>query len=383
MHGTEFEYTLHGSETRSEGVVAALSAGAPALGSGESIDSLEGRIIFREVSVAEEWNATVRELGGGFPQSWEWGEFRRRQGWRPLRLRDDANRAAVQLQLRGIPGLGYFGYAPHGPVFEDEEDLPPVLEALARSARHRGVTLLKVELRSVEGAVSGEKLVGYERNPETVQPRTTLVVKVLPDADEQLKALPKDTRYGVRRSEREGVEVSVTTGDSRDLEDFLRLLEDTARRQEFAVRAPEYYRDFMRDLPAHLVLARHEGAAVAGAIAVTFGDEAYYLFGASIPDRQNLYATYRVQWEVMNVARRAGATRYDMWGGVPNDPDDRGHPLWGVYQFKRKFGGEIERYAGAYDADLFPMRAQVMRLGMRGYTALQRHRNPHAASSIE
>jgi lipid II:glycine glycyltransferase (peptidoglycan interpeptide bridge formation enzyme) len=283
--------------------------------------------------------------------------------------------------LRSLPGgLGYFGYAPYGPLAPTAAGASGGAARLAAAAGERGVALLKVEPRRAADGDAGIEPEGFTRNPETVQPRRTLIVDILGDDEEQLKGLPKDTRYGVRRSEREGVEVSVTSEPAQDLEDFLQLLEDTAGRQEFAIRPRSYYRDFLRDLPAHLVLARHEGRAVAGAVAVTFGEEAYYLFGASIPDRQNLYAPYRVQWEVMNVAREAGATRYDMWGGVPGDPEDSGHPLWGVYQFKKKFGGRVEEYSGAYDRELHPLKARLVRLGMKGYAALRRLRDRNAGA---
>ncbi|TCJ15131.1 peptidoglycan bridge formation glycyltransferase FemA/FemB family protein [Rubrobacter taiwanensis] len=331
----------------------------------------------QEARSSGEWNARVRALGGSFPQSWEWGEFRRRLGWRPLRLYDPEAGAAAQVLLRELPaGLGYFGYVPYGPVAATAGGVCKAASLVGEAARERGVVLLKVEPRIPESDIPG--LEGFFRSPETVQPRITMLVDILEDPEEQLRRLPKDTRYGIRRSKREGVELAVSTGPGEELEDFLQLLEQTSDRQRFAIRPRSYYRDFMRDLPAYLILARHEGRAVAGAIIVIFGEEAYYLFGASIPDRQNLYAPYLVQWENMNVARRAGAVRYDMWGGVPGDPEDRSHPLWGVYQFKKKFGGRIEKFAGAYDRDLARLRGRLARTGLRGYAALRRLRARNA-----
>jgi lipid II:glycine glycyltransferase (peptidoglycan interpeptide bridge formation enzyme) len=107
-------------------------------------------------------------------------------------------------------------------------------------------------------------------------------------------------------------------------------------------------------------------------VLLTFGEEAYYLYGASATEKDNVYASYLVQFEMMNIARGAGATRYDM-GGIPCDPQEN-HTLWGVYQFKKKFGGEQKRFAGAYEKDLRPVQARVVRAGIRGYYALQKLR---------
>jgi lipid II:glycine glycyltransferase (peptidoglycan interpeptide bridge formation enzyme) len=74
---------------------------------------------------------------------------------------------------------------------------------------------------------------------------------------------------------------------------------------------------------------------------VTFGKEAYYLYGAS--SRDNLYAPYLVQWEAMDLARRAGCSRYDMWG-IPRPAHADAS---GLYRFKKRFAGTAVEYAGA------------------------------------
>lgn len=303
-------------------------------------------------------------------QSFEWGEFRRRHGWRPLRLRDREDGAAAQVLLRDLPGLGSLAYAPHGPLSATPDGLPACIEALAGHARTRGAFLLEIEPRVEESRRL--EAGGFVRSPTSVQPRCTLVVDVLEDPEEQLAGLPKDTRYGVRRARREGVEAGPSADVANDLEEFLSLLQETAARQNFAVRPREYYRHFMRDLPAHLIVAHHDERLLAGAVILTFGGEAYYLYGASAQEGENLYASYLVQNEALAVARGEGAKRYDMWG-IPCEPH-KDHPLWGVYQFKRKFGGRKERYVGAHEKALSPLRARLARAGINGYYAVQRLR---------
>ena len=309
-------------------------------------------------------------------QSHEWGEFRRSGGWRPLRFMARDGSLAAQILLRRLPGLGTLAYAPHGPLVADPEDLPAAAAAVAAHAHRHGADLLEIEPR-VPWAPDLETE-GFRKSPISVQPRCTLVVPVLESDEAQIAALPKDARYGARRARHVGIEAETSADVESDLEGFLDLLEETARRHRFAVRPRGYYRRFVGDLPAHLVLARREGEerAIAGALILVFEDEAYYLYGASAAfEGKNLYASYPVQLEALAVARREGASRYDLWG-IPCNADRR-HPLWGVYQFKKKFagsGGWEERYAGAYKKHLSPLQSHLARAGIMGYYTLQRLR---------
>jgi lipid II:glycine glycyltransferase (peptidoglycan interpeptide bridge formation enzyme) len=64
----------------------------------------------------------------------------------------------------------------------------------------------------------------------------------------------------------------------------------------------------------------------------------------------------------MRWARSKGAEKYDLWG-VPDENEesletgftDRNDGLWGVYRFKRGFGGEVKRAAQAMDRVYNPL----------------------------
>jgi lipid II:glycine glycyltransferase (peptidoglycan interpeptide bridge formation enzyme) len=71
--------------------------------------------------------------------------------------------------------------------------------------------------------------------------------------------------------------------------------------------------------------------------------------------------TYLLQYEAMRWAAKAGCSEYDLWG-VPDADEDaleaqfskRSDGLWGVYRFKRGFGGEVKRTTGVYAKVLRP-----------------------------
>ncbi|HRQ32721.1 MAG TPA: peptidoglycan bridge formation glycyltransferase FemA/FemB family protein, partial [Anaerolineales bacterium] len=86
------------------------------------------------------------------------------------------------------------------------------------------------------------------------------------------------------------------------------------------------------------------------------GNRAYYLYGASTDEERNRMPTYLLQWEAMKWAKARGCEEYDLWG-VPDEDEatleanfeSRHDGLWGVYRFKRGFGGELKRAAQAMD----------------------------------
>jgi Uncharacterized protein involved in methicillin resistance len=84
------------------------------------------------------------------------------------------------------------------------------------------------------------------------------------------------------------------------------------------------------------------------------GRRAWYVYGASNDQERNRMPTYLLQWEAMRWARARGAEEYDLWGVPDADEEtleahftERSDGLWGVYRFKRGFGGQVKRAAQA------------------------------------
>ncbi len=86
------------------------------------------------------------------------------------------------------------------------------------------------------------------------------------------------------------------------------------------------------------------------------GKTAAYLYGASSDEERQRMPNYAVQWAAIQWARERGCTQYDLWG-VPDQPEEEleanfrkySHDLWGVYRFKRGFGGQVKRTVGTAD----------------------------------
>ena len=92
------------------------------------------------------------------------------------------------------------------------------------------------------------------------------------------------------------------------------------------------------------------------------GRRAWYVYGASNDEERNRMPVYLLQWEAIRWAKARGCEEYDLWG-VPDENEDvleanfesRHDGLWGVYRFKRGFGGEVKRAAQTLDRVYNPL----------------------------
>ncbi len=269
---------------------------------------------------------------------------------------------------RKLPGVPLkFAYIPKGPLltWDNASQTKQLFAAIHRLARKSGAALLRIEPEMRDAPEHRQHLsdLGFSPAPHAIQPQTTVWVDLTADEDVILARMKQKWRYNVRLAGRKGV--VVRQGDADDVERFIDLMQVTGQRKDFGVHAPEYYRTFWRLFApaghAMLFVAEFEGEMLAGIMVARAGDKAYYFYGASGNKRRNLMPSHLLQWEAMRWAKASGCSGYDLWG-VPDEvglnPDapipDPPAGMWGVWRFKRGFGGEIVRYVGAWDKAYYP-----------------------------
>jgi peptidoglycan pentaglycine glycine transferase (the first glycine) len=331
------------------------------------------------------WDDFVAGYGDGHVlQTSLWGMLKSQFGWWDERValsRDDELVAGAQVLYRRLPaGLGCLAYVPKGPLVDwtDEEQLTELLMVLDRAVRSRGGIALTIEPDLLDEPIYRERLcsLGFRPSPfDAIQPRCTLVVDISADENTILVAMKSKTRYNIRLAARKGV--SVREAAEFDLAAFHTLMAFTAARDRFGIHTPAYYetvyRLFVPQNWARLLLAEVDGEPVAALMVFALPPRAWYLVGASGNAHREKMPTYLLQWEAMRWARSLGCTAYDLYG-VPDEDEDtleagfaqRRDGLWGVYRFKRGFGGKLVRSVGAWDRIYAPGRYRLYRWMLRG-----------------
>jgi peptidoglycan pentaglycine glycine transferase (the first glycine) len=323
------------------------------------------------------WDEVVATVPAGhLLQSWAWGELKARFGWRVQRIA--AGSACAQVLYRALPGgLGTIAYIPKGPLvnWDDSSSIQAVLDAIHPLVRKRGAICLKIEPSREDDPILAERLraMGFRPSPQAVQPRRTILVDLTAEPEDLLKRMKQKTRYNIRLAGRKGV--AIRPGTEADLPAFYQLMELTARRDGFGIHSRAYYETahnlFVPQGHGRLLLAEYEGQLLAGLVAFAFGDTACYMYGASSSEHRNRMPTYPLQWEAMLWARERGCHTYDLWGVPDRDEADleagfsqRSDGLWGVYRFKRGFGGRVVRTLGAWDLVYAPLRYTLYTLAL-------------------
>ncbi len=327
------------------------------------------------------WDAFVEaHPRGHFLQLSDWGRFKEGFGWESLRVgwnRDGQWGAGAQILFRPLlpwPWGPRLAYIPKGPLvdWEAQEATREFLQALHKLARRRGAVVLRVEpeLPDTPQARAWLQKAGFSPAPRGVQPRTTVWVDLTLDEDAILARMKQKWRYNIRLAARKGVVIRV--GEARDLDAFVALMQETGTRKAFGVHTGAYYRQFWQRFAASgravLLVAEYQGEVLAGIMVGRSGPYAYYFYGASGNRGRHLMPNHRLQWEAMRWAKSQGCVAYDLWG-VPDEvgqnPDapipDPPVGMWGVWRFKRGFGGRIVRYVGAWDRAYYPLVLRALR----------------------
>jgi peptidoglycan pentaglycine glycine transferase (the first glycine) len=317
-----------------------------------------------------EWDAFVAaHPHGSILQTTNWARLKSHFGWQSNRVwlkQDGRLVAGAQVLVRSAAlGLMKVAYVPHGPLVDwsDEEQVNVAINQIDFAAYKLGAGMLKMEPLIWQSEMPLDKWAALcERedcipDTDTIQPPRTIVVDLRPSEEEILAAMKSKTRYNIRLSEKKGVKVRLGTAE--DIPLFNQLILATGRRNEFGVHEPLYYKtafDLFFPEQAAMFIAEYEGMPLAAIMVFVLGQQAAYLYGASSNQERQRMPTYAVQWAAMRWAKERGCTTYDLWG-VPDEPEEtleaqfneRNDGLWGVYRFKRGFGGEVVRTVGTAD----------------------------------
>lgn len=309
----------------------------------------------------DRYNQFVRNhKGASLMQDLAWGEVK--NNWKQEAVYIEENGkiiAAMMILIEKLPKINsYMMYAPRGPVCDiyDIELVKKLLVEVDKLAKDNKAFVLKIDPQIVYDEKlekmykdAGFKVSGKNcDNDSLIQPLRNVVLNIDGKTEEELlKSFAEKTRYNIRLSNKKGIKVRYSR-DIEDLKVFYEIYKITTVRDKIGCRSFEYFEKMLNvydEKHLRIYIAEHEGDKLSGAIALNFGGELFYLYGASSNEKRNLMPNYAMQWEMIKWGLETNCQTYNFGGLLTLDNDN------GLYKFKTGFCGVkgIEEYIGEID----------------------------------
>jgi len=323
---------------------------------------------------------------GHFMQSYKWARMKSNWKNEVLVVLDDNDniKGVMSILIRTVPLVKRtIMYCPRGPVMDihDSEVLNHLIkyirDILAKKYRAYIFKMdpdIEIEDKEFLELVKkmGFKIRADAKNFEGIQPRFVFRLDIKNKTqDEVFNQFHSKTRYNIRLAMKKGVEVKI--GNKNDLEDFHKIMIETGVRDKFVIRSLGYFQK-MYDIFApdnlRLYMAYYNGQPIAGTIAILYGNKCWYLYGASSNQYRNVMPNYLLQWEMIKWAIENKCDIYDFRGVSGDISED--NPLYGLYRFKKGFGGKFTEFVGELDLVFSPSVYYFVKISEKVFKSLRR-----------
>jgi len=297
-----------------------------------------------------------------FLDSWNWGEFQKKQGEKIWRwgIYDGDEIVAVVLVIKIKARRGTFLFAPHAPVTKELgikncelRILTDKLRNLAKEEKASFIRISPIWPRSEENVKIFKEL-GFIEAPIHMHPEVTWELDITPSEDELLGVMRKTTRYLIRQAQKNKEIEIIKSKNIEDLEKFNEIYRATAQRHnftEFSLRYLENQFSYFSDDDEILIFfGKYKEKIVSAAIFVFWQGKAFYHHSGSLSEFSKFPVSYLLQWEAIKEAKNRGCKSYNFWGIV--DGNFKNHPWQGLSQFKMGFSGYRKEYIKTQDLPL-------------------------------
>jgi lipid II:glycine glycyltransferase (peptidoglycan interpeptide bridge formation enzyme) len=315
-------------------------------------------IQIKEIESKEIWEAFLkRQPNPTFLQSWDWSCFQEKFRNKVYRLGVFENDNLVGICMCYVIKTRFRThiYTSGGPIIDwhsKNEAFPMLLGYLKLLAIKNNAKFIRIDPQILDSKENHELLQKYNlvmANTNT-QAEKKWVLDLSPDLETILNNMRKNTRYSIRKAEKQGIKTTFTT-KAEDFLIFWNLFTKTFNKQHFTPHPKSYYQNqfeaFRSEESYRLYYSKVDETILCSALFIFYGDSACYLHAANDSENREFMGAYDLIWQVIKDAKAAGIKYLDFWGIAPND--DPKHPWAGFTFFKKGFGGNEVDIIRAYD----------------------------------
>jgi peptidoglycan pentaglycine glycine transferase (the first glycine) len=266
--------------------------------------------------------------------------------------------------ILGLPIGGIF-YASRGPVLDYENPLAQevfgkILARLKKVAQRRlAFVHISPDIQEFENSWALDILTreGFVKTGRPIQHSTTLRLDLSASLDQIVARMEKRRRYEIRRYERDKRGWTIDYSNSRNSLDIFYYL---YQRTMFAAQQKpknfdhllQMYRALKKSQSCFIFIANYQSCPVASAFIIATGKRLWYLYGGSDKDAGASGSGVILHWEIIKWAHSSGYLEYDLQGFPA--AVGRDNPLYGIYLFKRGWGGQVVNLIGEFSYSPIP-----------------------------
>lgn len=234
---------------------------------------------------------------------------------------------------------GVYGY---GPVVDDVPNRDVVFRELILSLEKYAS-----KDRACEALVFSPKEIDILENLGYVLENNFNVYKVYlgKSVEELWKRIEHNKRRNIKKAQSQGVKV-ICSGNEDTLASFYEMHVISGKRAGFTPQPFSYFDSFLKVFGAEdrakVFLTMFNDSPVAGVFVVVHCDTAYALGAGSMEETWQVRPNDILHWKAMEWACKEGLTYYHM-GYVSQPPPTEGSDGWGLWRWKREWGGILER----------------------------------------
>ncbi len=149
--------------------------------------------------------------------------------------------------------------------------------------------------------------------------------------------------------------ISVLEEENKTFEDKITNLSDASSNKKKKEEMKKKLEANLNKIAETKKLKKEKGNIIplSAAMFMLYGDEIVYLFSGSYAEYMSFCGQYRLQWEIIKYAAEHNYQRYNFYG--IKDVFDKNGKDYGVYEFKKGFGGYVLELVGSFELSLsFP-----------------------------
>lgn len=110
---------------------------------------------------------------------------------------------------------------------------------------------------------------------------------------------------------------------------------------------------------------------VGGLLFMIHNNEIISLFGGAYSEYKDFMAAYTLNWDMIKYGIENNYKKYNFYG-ISGDFKNKKNELYGLYDFKRGFGGNVEEYLGEFDLVISPLKFKLYKLLFKIYKSAKK-----------